>query len=282
MYELNKVKMEEWNEIVWSGSSRSKWALNLLLQSRWSVLCLSCVMISKWSSFHSGIIAQLETVLTQHEQIILDIPPTSDQLTQISFYGFIFLWEGYENNLLQNTDSYDSVMEILFTCISIVAIVFALCVFITPSMSVCHQYSWPAVQIILQLVIIAAGQPGVNPSSTTIICVPVDKQELGMTLSSLCSIVSHLPPPPDSSCDPHSGSRYYTSSFSCGLFRDESEWRMGEERGQLTREQLASTIMAALMSSPGRVWNADAVEGMCVRKPRLAWVMKQFKVAQQS
>ena len=72
-----------------------------------------------------------------------------------------------------------------------------------------------------------------------------------MTLSTLCFVVSQLPPPPPySSCDPHSSSCYYMSLFSCGLLRDESVCTMGEQLSQLTREQLASNIMATLMSRP--------------------------------
>lgn len=41
-------------------------------------------------------------------------------------------------------------------------------------------------------------------------------------------------------------------SFNCGLLRDESEWRMGEELGQLTREQSTSTILTTFMSCPGQ------------------------------
>ncbi|KAK1892378.1 Small G protein signaling modulator 1 [Dissostichus eleginoides] len=40
------------------------------------------------------------------------------------------------------------------------------------------------------------------------------------------------------------------STLSAGLFRDKSEWRKGGKLGQLTGEQLASTIMATLMRYP--------------------------------
>lgn len=46
-----------------------------------------------------------------------------------------------------------------------------------------------------------------------------------------------------------------------------AEWRMGDELGQLTGEQLASAITATLMSCPGGVWNLDAAKGMCVEAP---------------
>lgn len=49
---------------------------------------------------------------------------------------------------------------------------------------------------------------------------------------------------------------------------------MGEELGQLTREQLASTIIATLMSCPGRVWTVNAMEGMGVKTLLLTLIMK--------
>ena len=56
---------------------------------------------------------------------------------------------------------------------------------------------------------------------------------------------------------------------------------MGEELSQLTRDQLACTIMAALISCPGRALDVDAAEEMCVEVPLLTLVMKQSKAALQ-
>lgn len=65
-------------------------------------------------------------------------------------------------------------------------------------------------------------------------------------------------------------SRYNSAPFQlwvCSEMR--AEWRMGDELGQLTGEQLASAIAATLMSCPGGDWNLDAAEGMCVSKAPL-------------
>lgn len=139
-----------------------------------------------------------------------------------------------------------------------------------------QQYFWPAAWTLSvgssnSLFLIATGQSETYLCSTTII---LDMEQLRLTLSCLCFVVSQLPPPSDSSCYPYSDSWLivlvtysdYMSSFSCGLFRHESEWRMGEDLGQLTSEQLASTIMATFMSCPGGLWNVDAVRGLLSKR----------------
>lgn len=73
--------------------------------------------------------------------------------------------EGYENNLSQNTDFYDSVESLFLCAISVLWVLYVLYVF-PLVLSMCHQYSWPAVQ---RAVLIAAGQSEAYLSSTTII-----------------------------------------------------------------------------------------------------------------
>ncbi|KAI9521486.1 Small G protein signaling modulator 1, partial [Dissostichus eleginoides] len=65
------------------------------------------------------------------------------------------------------------------------------------------------------------------------------------------------------------------STLSAGLFRDKSEWRKGGKLGQLTGEQLASTITATLMRYPAAV-EACVLHGL---KRRAAGFLRSNKIA---
>lgn len=57
---------------------------------------------------------------------------------------------------------------------------------------------------------------------------------------------------------------------------------MGEEHGQLTGEQLTSTIMAALMGCPGLSLKCRRCGGNVCQKATVDWSYEAMKVAQQS
>lgn len=135
---------------------------------------------------------------------------------------------------------------------------FFITVFFITLLSLYQQYFWPAARTIFF-------------STSNTLLNRFGQSEVGLcsfaitfhTLSGLCFVVRQLPAPPDS-CYPHSDS-YHLFSFSCGLPTDESAWGMGEELGQLTGEQLATTVTDTFMSCPARLkCRHYTVEGMHV------------------
>ena len=153
-------------------------------------------------------------------------------LVQTSLYTFIFLCEGYENNLSQNTG---------FICYYNVirGHIISSCAIVPPSGHVAVQ--------------------------------------LRRTLSSLCSVHSLLLLlQPDSPCDPFSGSCYFTSSFSCGLFTAQTDWVIERvEDGGWARPAHQGAIslhhLGYFDKQPGQSeWDiADAVQRKSVRCCRI-------------